>query len=95
MVHETIPRAVTPNSVSLTVIWAELSKVSIQPQLLIRPNPAALARASDYENVFRLFRFKEEGSLKALGTVNTRCEVCGGGTAESADTEVSCTFQSP
>lgn len=71
MVHETIPRAVTSNSVSLSVIWAELSKVSIQPQLLIRPNPAALARASDYENVFTSSKMKPQSTR----TQDVKCAV--------------------
>lgn len=74
IVRETIPLAVTSNSLSLTVIWAELSKVSIQPQLFIRHNPAALARASDYENVFSLFhKFKEETSKHQVWTHNMKC----------------------
>lgn len=72
-VHETIPHAVTSNSVSLSVIWAELSKVSIQPQLLIRPNPAALARASDYENVFT------SSKMKPQSTRTQDVEMCGRG----------------
>lgn len=72
-VHETIPHAVTSNSVSLSVIWAELSKVSIQPQLVIRPNPAALARASDYENVFT------SSKMKPQSTSTQDVEMCGGG----------------
>lgn len=78
MVRETIPCAVTSNSVSRRVIWAELSKVSIQPQLLIRPIPAALAKASDYENVFSLFHEFKEENLKAPG-VSVQCEMWGGG----------------
>lgn len=81
MVHEIIPCAVTSNSVSLLVICAELSKVSIRPQLLGRPNRAALARASDYENVFSLFhKFKEETSKHQAcphivkSTVGAHCE---------------------
>lgn len=74
MVRETLPCAVTSNSVSLWVIWAELSNVSIQPQLLIRPNPAALARASDYENEFSLFhKFKEETSKHQAWTHDVKC----------------------
>lgn len=62
MVHETISRAVTSNSVSLKVICTELSKVSFQSQHLIRPNPATLARASDYENVFTSLKMKPQSN---------------------------------
>lgn len=73
MVCETIHGAVISKSLSLAVIWAELSKVSIQPQLFIRRNPAALARASDYENMFSLFhKFKEETSKHQAWTHNVK-----------------------
>lgn len=48
--------------------------MSIQHQLLIRPNPTALARASDYENVFSLFlKFKEETSKHQAWTHDVKC----------------------
>lgn len=73
MVHETISRAVTSNSVSLKVICTELSKVSFLSQDLIRPNPATTCKS------IRLWKcvhkFKDETSKQQ----NAHCEMCGGG----------------
>lgn len=92
MVCETFPSAATSDSVYLRVICTELLKVSMQAQLLIRPNPAALARASDYENVFSLFhKFKERASKHKAWIHNVKCLTGGIWNCKNL-TEKSCDF---
>ena len=69
---------------------ANSQKAPSSPDCSLDPNPAALARASDYENVLSQFHDFKEGEAQSTGREDTLWDVRRRRPAERADTEVGC-----